>query len=89
VRENGGHSRECSGRVAAQSAGDRSNTRRSGLFARCDPGVADLLLCAILRMAEGGELLASPPHLRTYMERLQTRPAFRRALALNGGIKVN
>ena len=54
-----------------------------------DLSVADLMLCTILRMVEGSELFDGLSHLRRYMERLQARPAFRRALALNGGVKVN
>jgi len=50
-----------------------------------DPAVADIMLCTILRMIEGSELMAPLERLRGYMGRLQARPAFGRALALNDG----
>jgi glutathione S-transferase len=51
-----------------------------------DPCVADIMLCSILRMIAGSELIAPLARLGAYMARLQARPAFQRALALNGGL---
>ena len=53
-----------------------------------DPAVADIMLCTILRMIEGTELMAPLERLRGYLGRMQARPAFGRALALNGGVRA-
>jgi hypothetical protein len=45
--------------------------------------VADIMLC----MIADSELMSALPSLQAYMARLQARPAFQRALALNGGLQ--
>ena len=52
-----------------------------------DPCVADIMLCSILRLIAGSELMTPLASLEAYMARLQARPAFKRALALNGGLQ--
>jgi glutathione S-transferase len=50
-----------------------------------DFSIADIILCTVLRLVDGNEALAPQEHISTYLARLQSRPAFRRALAVNGG----
>jgi len=52
------------------------------------PTVADIMMCTVLRLLGGSGLLEPLPGLGAYMDRLQGRPAFQRALALNGGAKA-
>ena len=48
--------------------------------------IADIMMCTVLRMIAGSELLGPHSHVLGYMDRLQARPAFKRALAVNGGM---
>jgi glutathione S-transferase len=47
---------------------------------------ADIMMCTVLRMIVGSELLGPHLHVLDNMDRLHARPAFQRALAINGGV---